>query len=244
MTSENYVVCMKWGTKFGSQYVNRLYKMVKKNLTIPHRFICFTDDSTGINENVEIHPLPDIALDPNAPERGWRKLTLFSENLENLHGRALFLDLDIVIRSNIDCFFQVEGDFLIIKDWDFPNDIIGNSSVFRFTIGKHSYILKNFIENSSEITKKYRNEQAYLSYAVREHGILKYWPREWCVSFKRHCLQPWPLCYFLSANDPSKSKIVVFHGKPNPEQAYEGYIGKYGFRYIKPTKWLDKYWGK
>ena len=28
---ENNVICVKWGTKFGPEYVNRLYKMVEKN---------------------------------------------------------------------------------------------------------------------------------------------------------------------------------------------------------------------
>ena len=31
------IVCMKWGKKFGPQYVNRLYKMVEKNLTLPQK---------------------------------------------------------------------------------------------------------------------------------------------------------------------------------------------------------------
>ena len=242
MSIENYVVCMKWGTKFSSQYVNRLYHMVNRNLTIPYKFICFTDDGFGIDDGIEIHALPEMYLDPTAPERGWRKLSLFAKNVDGLQGRALFLDLDIVIRTNIDSFFQIDGDFLIIKDWDFPNDIIGNSSVFRFSFGKFPYVFENLVENYSDITKRFRNEQAYLSYAIRSKGCLKYWPSDWCVSFKRYCLQPWPLCYFLAPNDPLKAKIVVFHGKPNPEQAVSGWVGKYGFRYIKPTTWLKKYW--
>ena len=47
------VICIKWGNKFGADYVNRLYKMVEKNLTLEHRFVCFTDDSKGIVEGVE-----------------------------------------------------------------------------------------------------------------------------------------------------------------------------------------------
>ena len=27
------VICIKWGDKFGASYVNRLYKMVDKNMT-------------------------------------------------------------------------------------------------------------------------------------------------------------------------------------------------------------------
>ena len=39
------IICMKWGTKFGASYVNRLYDMVERNTTVPHRFVCFTDDA-------------------------------------------------------------------------------------------------------------------------------------------------------------------------------------------------------
>lgn len=238
-----YVICMKWGTKFGPEYVNSLRRMVKKHLTLPHEFVCFTDDASGLDSDIVVYDLPDfIELEPNAPERGWRKLSLFNKNLNGMTGQALFLDLDIIIRSNIDCFFQKQGDFLIIKDWDFPNDIIGNSSVFRFQIGELAYVLDYFINNKNVVRQKFRNEQAYLSYVINAHGGLKYWAPEWCVSFKRHCLRNWPMCYFQGPIDPCSAKIVVFHGKPTPEQARDGYIGKYGFRYVKPTKWLDKYW--
>ena len=88
---------MKWGDKFGPEYVNRLYKMVEKNLTLEHRFICFTDNAEGLAEGIEVRPLPEMELDSALPERGWRKLTVFNEKLADLEGQALFLDLDIVI---------------------------------------------------------------------------------------------------------------------------------------------------
>lgn len=231
---------MKWGNKFGAEYVNNLYNMVKKNLTIPFRFVCFTENAEGIIEEVDIRPLPELEL-AEGPERGWRKLSIFSEQLADLTGETLFLDLDIVITKNIDAFFEAEGDFLIVKDWDFPNDIIGNSSVFRFTIGQHPYVLENFIKNSDAIKKRHRNEQAYLSYAIAEKGILKYWDSSWCVSFKRNCLRPFPLNYFMMPKFPQEAKIIIFHGRPTPEQALKGYFGKMGLRYVKPTKWIANY---
>ena len=33
------IICMKWGTKYGPEYVNRLASMVKRNITIPYRFV-------------------------------------------------------------------------------------------------------------------------------------------------------------------------------------------------------------
>ena len=109
------VICIKWGTKFGPQYVNRLYNMVERNLTIPHRFICFTDNAEGLVDGIEVRPLPFLN-DEGLPEKAWKKLGLFSNNLGDLEGEALFLDLDVVIRDNIDCFFEKEGEFYIIKD--------------------------------------------------------------------------------------------------------------------------------
>ena len=92
--------------------------------------------------------------DEGLPEKAWKKLGLFTEKLADLEGTALFLDLDIVIRENIDEFFKVEGDFLIIKDWDFPDDIIGNSSVFRFEVNKYPHIIPNFYNEGKDIRKR------------------------------------------------------------------------------------------
>ena len=234
------VICIKWGTKFSFEYVNRLYKMVEKNLTVPHRFVCFTDDSEGILEEIETRPLPELN-DTGLPEKAWKKLGLFTNQLADLEGEALFLDLDVVIRDNINCFFEQEGEFFIIKDWDFPNDIIGNSSVFKFQVNRHQDIIDNFYKEGMDIRKRYKNEQAFLSYQMYNKGILKYWDKSWCVSFKRNCLQPFPLNFFKQAKEPEKAKIVVFHGRPNPEQARRGLWGKGGLRYVKPVKWLDKY---
>lgn len=235
------VICIKWGDKFGSEYVNSLYKMVEKNLTIPHRFVCFTDNSDNFLDGIEVRPLPELN-DEGLPEKAWRKLGLFTSKLADLEGEALFLDLDVIIMKNIDYFFEEEGDFLIIKDWDFPNDIIGNSSVFRFKVNQHPEIIQNFYKEGKDIRKRYKNEQAFLSHQMNNKGILKYWKTNACISFKRSCLQKFPLNYFNAPREPWECNILIFHGRPNPEQAYRGFYGKGGFRYVKPTRWLDKYW--
>ncbi len=235
------VICIKWGDKFGPQYVNSLYRMVEKNLTVPHRFVCFTDNKEGLDKGIETFGLPALD-DSGLPEKAWKKLGLFTGKLGDLEGEALFLDLDIVIRDNIDCFFEKEGEFYIIKDWDFPNDIIGNSSVFKFKVNQHKEIIENFYKEGSDIRKRFKNEQAFLSHQMYNKGILKYWDFKWCVSFKRRCLQKFPLNFFKMPNDPKDAKIIVFHGRPTPEQAYNGFFGKGGLRYVKPTKWLEKYW--
>ena len=38
------VCCVYWGDKFSTDYVQTLYYMVRRHLTIPHNFIVFTDN--------------------------------------------------------------------------------------------------------------------------------------------------------------------------------------------------------
>ena len=45
--TKNYVVCLKHGSKYSSEYVNKLYNMCKRHLTVPYEFVCFTDDLRG-----------------------------------------------------------------------------------------------------------------------------------------------------------------------------------------------------
>ena len=236
------IICMKWGTKYGANYVNILAGMVRRHISRPHRFVCFTDDGNGLHPDIETRPLPELDLPGHLPERGWNKLTVLGEKLADLEGQALFLDLDVVILDSLDSFFELSGEFRIIHDWDFKGKIIGNSSVFRFEIGKHADVLEHFLTHGEEVRAQHRNEQAYLSHAIHAKGILEYWPDEWCRSFKRHCIRPFPLGYFVQPVKPEGAKVVIFHGNPNPDTAIKGFIGKYGYRAVRPTQWVAEIW--
>jgi len=237
------ILCMKWGTRYGAEYVNILAGMVRRNMSLPYRFVCFTDDARGIRPDVEIRPLPEMTLDAKLPERGWRKLTMFQKELADLTGRALFLDLDVVILGSLDPFFAQPGAFRIIKDWNLRDTIIGNSSVFRFEIGKHPDVLEHYLMHGEDVRREHRNEQAYLSHAMHEKGILEYWDDRWCRSFKKHSMRPFPLGYFLPAKHPGpETKIVIFHGKPNPAEIRGGWHSANFLRAVKPPEWFLENW--
>ena len=237
------IFCMKWGTKFPPSYVNILAAMVRRRLAPPYRFVCFTDDGKDLDQSIEIRPLPEMQLDCSLPERGWRKLTILGSNLGgDLAGPALFLDLDVVIVDDLQPFFEQEGQFIIIHEWGFRDTVIGNSSVFRFNIGEHQDVLDYFVRHGEEVRRQFRNEQAYLSHAIHQKGMLTYWNETWCLSFKRHCLQPFPLCHFLPPKKPEHAKIVIFHGHPNPDAVQSGWVGHFGLRAAKPADWIAENW--
>ncbi|CAC9449601.1 PMID: 11481431 [uncultured Gammaproteobacteria bacterium] len=238
------IICMKWGDKFPSEYVNRLYAMVNRNLSIPFRFVCFTENDSGIRNEVELQPLPELDLPVNladAPERGWRKLTVFKKGFGGLKGKTLFLDLDVVIVDNMDDFFTVKGDFLIAHDKKNPTKIEGNSSVFRFEIGQYPQILSHFEKNSEQVKSEVRHEQAYLSREIHKLGKLEYWQDEWVPSFKYRCCPSWIKSWFKAPFIPQGAKVIIFHGLPNPPEAIKGISGKW-YRHIQPAPWIVKHW--
>ncbi len=241
MDSPVNIICMKWGEKYGSEYVNKLHGMIERNISFPFVLTCFTDNNAGINPKISTCSLPKLSLPDNTPERGWNKLSTLQKDLGGLKGEVLFLDLDVVIVSNIDELFSYPAEFAIIKDTKLKRSVTGNSSVFRFKIGEHTDILKKFQEDFDTVKKQHRNEQAFLSAEIHKKNQLDYWPQEWCPSFKYHCMKQWPFNYFQDPEIPEEAKIVIFHGHPEPHEAIAGITHKW-YRFVRPTKWVSEYW--
>lgn len=234
------VICMKWGVAYNVRDVNVLHRMVRRHLSLPHRFVCFTDDAGGLDDEIECFSLPEVRVPDHLQTEAWRKLGTFSRTLADLQGTALFLDLDIVIVDNIDCFFEHPGEFCIIHNWTHPDRIVGNSSVYRFTVGAHVDVLDTYHEDPTGIKQHYRNEQIFLSHQLGAER-LTYWPAEWCVSFKKHCMPHRLLAPFIQPRPPTNAKIVVFHGHPKPDEALRG-EWKGRFRAMRKTPWIADYW--
>lgn len=239
--STRHVICMKWGRKYGPEYVNRLYGMVRRHLEGDFQFICLTDDTEGIRPEVRCFPIPPLDLPFGIPERGWTKLATFSQDLYGLQGTALFLDVDVVVTGPLDDFFTQPGEFLIIHDYKRPWRITGNSSVYRFEIGAHPEVLGYFRQHFDEIRRKFRNEQAYLSDVMHQQGKLAYWPKDWCPSFKYHSIPRWPRNFWAAPEVPPGARVVIFHGECNPPDALAGRRNR-RFRYIRPALWVAQHW--
>jgi len=240
------VLCIKWGRKYGPEYVNKLHNMVGRNLKRPFRFVCLTDDAEGIDPRIEVHPIPAIGFDefdqrkPWTFAHGWLKLTSFAYPLYDLQGRTLFLDLDIVILDSLDPFFEQPGEFIVIKEWD-KSDGTGNTSAYIYTIGAHTDALDHLKSGYPGSIAEVRNEQEFITGFLARQGKLSYWPEAWCRSFKRHCLRRGLMGWFAPPTIPSGARIIAFHGKPNPPDAIAGVSGKW-YRRVMPTQWVADHW--
>lgn len=240
ISAPHNVLCIKWGDRYPSYYVNRLHSMVRANLGATHRFICFTDDPSGIDKGVECLPIPAVPLERSARERGWRKLATFAWPLYDLQGTALFLDLDVVIVRPIDDLFELDGTFIMAHDKRLSSRGISNSSVYRFELGAHHDLLDEYRSDPAAIASRFRNEQAYLSARMQAAHALREWPRNRCVSFKYDCLPPWPLNFVRPAHCPPEAQVVFFHGHPKPHEAMAGFNSLR--RFTRPTPWIAEHW--
>jgi hypothetical protein len=238
------VVCMKWGDKFAATDVNRLHRMVRKHVAGELRMLCFTDDAQGISHEVECHPLPAVPVVGERSDRGWRKLGLFGSELGALcEGPVLYLDLDIAIVEPLEPFFAWPGEFLIIKDFKplrYRHRFSGNSSVVRFHAGAHQRLIAELVQRATRIREDFRDEQEFVSDYMRRQGALNYWPSGWCASFKHDCVQPLPLGLWQPPKLPEGAKIVVFHGRPKPDEAIVG-MGSKWYRPLLPAPWLRRH---
>ncbi len=245
------VVCMKWGAKYSPDYVNILARMVARNITIPYRFICLTDDPAGIEPGVEVRPLPSFP-EPSPCYykncQAWRKLLLFAQPLSDLAGKVLFFDLDVVIVGNIDCFFSYSDRLAIVENWSQPNRLIGQASAFCFEVGRYQPLLARYLANPDATARQYLTEQVYITRALGE-GNFDFFPPEWCRSFKFHCLPGGILnSFFTPTMIPENARVIVFHGNPNPPDAIAGVWGapvpwyKRFYKTVRPTAWLADYW--
>lgn len=181
----------------GAQYVNALHRAVERNMTIPHRFVCFTDDPTGI----------ECETEPVEGDGWFAKLHLFKKFNE---GQVVFFDLDTLIVGNLDFLAKFNGKFAILQDFYRPKGYGSGMMSWRAPFGH-------------EITEAYvaagepdvpGGDQAFIERKVKNAKRLQeVFPRK-IVSYKAHAL----------AGVPLGAAVVCFHGYPKPHDFQFGWV--------------------
>lgn len=199
------VVCLNTGNYLGrgAEYVASLRRMVARHLTIPHEFVCLTE--------------ADISA-----QGWWGKLELVQRRWG---GWVLYLDLDVVIRGNIDRLVQtaMTDPYLLWMRDDFSYSIVKpraglgpdmlkllggpgccNSSVMIF----HDTV--DLSAMTPEMCATMHGDQNVLS-AVLWPGRIGLLPSEMISSYKYQVLRGEPV-----------GEVVVFHGTPKVTDLWEG----------------------
>lgn len=94
------IICVKHGSKYSSEYVNKLYSMIKRFAPSKFTLHCLTDDPIGIHPEISIIEFPIN----NSLEAWWNKMWAFSMFVE---GDNILFDLDIIIHGDLSSLFNI-----------------------------------------------------------------------------------------------------------------------------------------
>jgi len=147
-------------------WVDKLYNGVKRNLSTPFNFVCFSNEQTLYNT---------IRLKNNF-DGFWNKIEIFRSGI--FDGPVLYFDLDVIICQDITK--QINelpiNQFLMVKE---PYRNIINSSVMYFN-GDYSYLYDDYVTNEHSTNNEYKNaglrygDQAYISENVKPETLETY----------------------------------------------------------------------
>ena len=233
-SSENkyYLLCLKHGTKYSADYVNKLYNMVERNCTLDYEFVCLTDDSRGIDPRVKIISLP------GGISGWWCKPYMFSKDLP-ISGTVLYMDLDVVIASNIDKLFTWEPNrWCTIRDFTRvmrPKWNKYNSSIVRFRAGELDFVWTEFDKDKISIQKRLHGDQDWLYEVTHKRLGAMLYPDSWIQSWKWEVRKDRTFApggmrgsRRLKTIEYVKPRVeccvCVFHGDPNPEHCLDPWV--------------------
>jgi len=237
--------------------------------------VCFTDNAAGIRPEVRCEELPPLdARLPVGTPGIWQKSRLWGPKLADLEGPVLFMDLDLVITSNLDGFFEYgDPESVVLCRNQLASlgrfgqfERMGQTSVFRFPVGKLYPLQQQFASNPQAIADKYRFEQRFVT--ANAPGGVKFFPKNWIAHFRQNCSITFPFNFFFPPRIPKNARIVIFPGDLLPTHAIEGRWGPRGLlfdsrlryiaevlspkfkgnrfstlrHFILPTLWVDDVW--
>ena len=252
MPHNRIVMCMKWGTLYPADYVNVLFNACRSHIAGKFRFVCLTDNADGFLPGIEALPIPDIGLTqaewflPGI----WPKLAIYRADLHGMHGRCLFIDLDMMVFAGLEELFDFGKGFVSTDmgpAWETPpRDGAGKqvaTSVFAFDLGQEAQILDAFLADKQAALSKFQNEQDF----VGAHATsMDFFPPGWVLSFKRHLRQPIGIDLFLGPKRPPQGcKVLAFHGRPRPAALLApdaGFWDTFPHMGHGPVDWMVEYW--
>ena len=203
---------------FTHLYVNTLYSMVKRHLTVPYIFHVVTTDAEQKYSH-GIHVIPWTFFDHRVPEPEphnyamWMGMEMFKPG--RFQGPCLYLDQDIFIIGNIDFLAGYSGTFMALDYRMLPGML--NASIMAWTPGEVSDDIYEHLLEPQVWAKRKRYRffgQQLISERLKERGVIAdhvqcLFPGK-AISYRIEHLQG-----HMSLRGVS---IVYCHGKPKPHQ--------------------------
>ena len=235
------IYSLKWGQKYGPEYVNRLYAGLKRYLRKPFTYTCITDDPTGLNTAIKI--VDYSSFDPfNYPkDRVFtrEKLVMFDKFTQ---GKNAWIDLDALIHKDITFLFEqsLERPKFIWNYWNNYEErslqwygkcaschVNSSFVMWENDNGKYLYDLLN--DNKEKVFFTYKSLDKFLFYQAHRKGLLDYWPEGTISNFNREAFRQKG---YISIFNTSH----IYNNKGITERAYELHEA------AEVSAWVQEYW--
>jgi hypothetical protein len=217
--------CLIHGDLYEWKYVDILYAMLTRNLSIPIRLHVYTEYDRQVPEPYIKHSLIDWGI--SGPKKSWwYKMQMF--NTDIFSGPLLYFDLDVVIVDNIDWIWQYPlTNFWTIRDfkrlWQ-PTFYGINSSIMWWDNTKTVDVWKKFTKFPIESTiSTYRGDQDFITkYIVPPY--LRFFDTDLVKSWRWECLDGGYDFHTRKHNaigcgtDIGNASIMILHGNPKPHE--------------------------
>ncbi|KRX07220.1 hypothetical protein PPERSA_00377 [Pseudocohnilembus persalinus] len=212
------IVCVKWGTRYGYEYVNKLYRGIKRNTTLKFKFFCFTDDKEGLEPEITAKPLKEEW------KRWWGKASLFAED-KDIEGSVFYIDLDMIVTGNIDEILQYQSAFAILKTDQFACEQLNkggyNSSIMIWDSSIMKPVYQVLKDNYDAITKYLNRFDFWLEMMIENAEFLNDKFTNNIADYLNDCKDKQQLS--------DQTKIVCFPRTPKPEDCHEQWVYEHWF---------------
>lgn len=158
--------CFKWGTRYHSNFVNRLFRWVSHNYDRPFTFTCITEDPSNLDSEILVEPL-ELYQDPTSKVFTIEKAKLmFVKDQET----NILLDLDIVFQNSfVDQLDLIRTRPIFIWNyWQWNRHLTQQHAMTGYHSRKLCYINSSFVgwkgDSGKLIWEFYQNHKPQSDY--------------------------------------------------------------------------------
>lgn len=206
------VVCVFWGNKYPTAYIDRLYAAAERHLPdgLNYQFYCITEqDIPGV---ICLKPRHDWPI-------WWNKMNMFDPSLLP-PGPTLYIDLDSVIVGDLEPIVRAKAEepLIIVENFSMNKaHCAHNSSVMLFDSSdlRIAALFEAFEADADRVMKALHGDQCAIWRILRDN--VANFDNRLIVSYKYSC---------RGKGLPKDARAVIFHGKPDPHEVRDPWVAQ------------------
>lgn len=197
-----------------------MQSMLRRNLSVPHKIACITDQPHNLPKGVEAVDMPKPVQ--GGERKCMRRMWIYSQKAERLGERLFQLDLDLVIVGSIDALVQRQEPCVV---WKSDSNVVHgygyNPSVLLLTPGARRDVWDAYAENPKKVERaaelagwwaKTNSDQGVSSYLFQGNHPATFTAADGVMAYRVIAGKRGQRGKTL----PPGARIVSFHGPRDP----------------------------